>query len=97
MHRCNVRCLECLIQFDFDIAYIRGKENVVADSLSTVPGSELLTAQEICNMCCTLGVAYVEDLPFALCDADVAPSAAEFSHTFLNGIISIKERDWFHS
>ena len=48
-------------------------------------------------MCCTLGVTHVEDLPFALCDADVAPSAADVSHTFLNGIISINERDSFRS
>ncbi len=97
VHRRNVRWLEFLSQFDFEIAHIRGKENVVADSLSRIPGSELLTANELCNMCCTLGVTHVEDLPFALCDADVAPSAADVSHTFLNGIISINERDSFRS
>ncbi len=97
MHRRNVRWLEFLSQFDFAIDHIRGKENVVADTLSRVPGSELLTATELCNMCCTLGVAHVEDLPLALCGADVAPSATDVSPTFLNGIISINERDSFRS
>ncbi len=48
-------------------------------------------------MCCTLDMTHVENLPFALCNTDVVPSAADVSHTFLNGIISINERDSFRS
>ncbi len=71
VHRRNVRWLEFLSQFDFEIAHIKGKENVVADMLSSVPGSELVTATKICNMCYTLGVSHVEDLPLDLCDDKV--------------------------
>ncbi len=96
VHRRNVRWLDFLSQFDFDISHVKGKDNVVADALSRIPGSELLTSSELCNMCCTLGVAHVEDLPLALCDADVAPGAADVSQpSFLTGILSINERDSF--
>jgi hypothetical protein len=43
VHRRNVRWLEFLSQFDFEIVHIKGKDNVVADTLSRIPGSELLT------------------------------------------------------
>ncbi len=96
VHRRNVRWLEFLSQFDFEIQHIKGKENVVADSLSRIPGSELLTTTELCSMCCTLGVAHAVDLPASLCDAEAAPGAVEASPpSFLNGIISINERDSF--
>ena len=77
VHRRNVRWLDFLSQFDFEISHIKGKDNVVADSLSRIPGSELLTSFELCSMCCTLGISHVEDLPFALCNAEVAPSATD--------------------
>ncbi len=99
-HRRNVRWLEFLSQFDFGIAHIKGKENVVADTLSRVPGSELLTATELCNMCYTLGIAHVEDLPLDLCaDTASAPVASVNSAQplFLNGVISINERDSFRA
>ena len=38
--RRNARWLEFLSQFDFEIEHIKGRENVVADSLSRVPGSQ---------------------------------------------------------
>ncbi len=101
VHRRNVRWLEFLSQFDFEISHIRGKDNVVADTLSRVPGSEFLTATELCNVCCTLGVTHVEDLPVRSCDANVSPvhvaGGADVSLPFLNGIISINERDSFRS
>ncbi len=100
VHRRNVHWLDFLSQFDFDISHIKGKENVVADTLSRIPGSELLTATELCNMCCTLGVSHVEDLPVSLCadKASVPVAAAESARpVFLNGIISINERDSFRS
>ncbi len=100
VHRRNVRWLEFLSQFDFDITHIKGKENVVADSLSRIPGSELLTTNELCNMCCTLGVSHVEDLPVDLCvDKASAPVVGVESARplFLNGVISINERDSFRA
>ena len=98
VHRRNVRWLDFLSQFDFEIHHIKGKENVVADTLSRIPGSELLTASELCSMCCTLGVTHAVDLPVSLCDAEAAPGAADVSQpSFLNGIISINERDSFRS
>ncbi len=69
---------------------------MVADSLSRIPGSELLTASELCSMCHTLGVMHANDVPVSLCDAEVAPGAADVSHpSFLHGVISINERDSF--
>jgi hypothetical protein len=56
VHRRNVRWLEFLSQFDFEIIHIAGKENVVADALSRIPGSECLTSLELCSMHFTLGV-----------------------------------------
>ncbi len=70
---------------------------MVADSLSRIPGSELLTATELCSMSHTLGMAHIVDLPASLCDAEVAPSVADVSPAFLGGIISINERDSFRS
>ena len=97
VHRRNMRWLEFLSQFDFEISHIRGKDNVVADTLSRIPGSEFLTASELCNMCCTLGVAHVEDLPVVSGVADVSLSDADVAPSFLNGVISINERDSFRS
>ncbi len=72
-----MRWLDFLSQFDFEISHVKGKDNVVADALSRIPGSELLTSSELCNICCTLGISHVEDLPLSLCNVDVAPSAAD--------------------
>jgi hypothetical protein len=38
--RRNARWLEFLSQFDFRIEHIKGRENIVADALSRIPGSE---------------------------------------------------------
>ncbi len=96
VHRRNVRWLDFLSQFDFEIQHIKGKENIVADTLSRVPGSELLTTFELCSLRCTLGVAHANDVPASLCDAEAAPGAVEASPpSFLHGIISINERDSF--
>ena len=54
--------------------HIKGKENVVADTLSCVPGSWLLTAVELCSDECTLNICHVEDLPADMCSDDVSPT-----------------------
>ena len=43
---------------------------MVADTLSRVPGSELLTAAELCSSSCTLNVCHVDDLPAKLCPSN---------------------------
>ncbi len=48
-------------------------------------------------MCCTLGVTHVEDLPAVSGVADVSLSDADVAPSFLNGVISINERDSFRS
>ncbi len=61
-----------------------------------MPGSELLTASELCGMCCTLGVVHSTNLPVRLCEVEAAPGAVEASRpAFLGGVISINERDSF--
>ena len=54
--RRNARWLEFLSHFDFTIEHIKGRENVVADALSRVPGSEALHGNMVCGLLCTLGV-----------------------------------------
>ncbi len=39
---------------------------MVADTLSRIPGSELLSYSELCSSMCTLGVLHVCDLPSIL-------------------------------
>ena len=60
--RRNARWLEFLSQFDFDIEHIKGRENIVADALSRVPGSETLDAAHLCSADFTLGVPHVDDV-----------------------------------
>jgi hypothetical protein len=46
--------------------HIRGKDYIVADLLSRIPGSECLSKFELCGMFSTLGVSHCEDLPLKL-------------------------------
>ncbi len=48
---------------------------MVADSLSRIPGSELLSQNELLSSVCTLNVFHVPDLPKKLC-ADMACDVA---------------------
>ena len=61
VNRRNARWLDFLSQFTFDIEHIKGKANTVADTLSRVPGSELLSAIELCSDICTLNVLHVDE------------------------------------
>lgn len=73
--------------------HIKGKENVVADTLSRIPGSEFLTNSELCSHLCTLGVTHVSDMPLKACVTN--GSTETRTCEFLNGIISINERESF--
>lgn len=74
--------------------HIKGKQNVVADALSRIPGSELLTSIELGSSFQTLGVLHVDDVPLKMQSADVS-CAADMAPGFLCGIISINERETF--
>ena len=54
--RCNARWLDFLGNFQFEILHIKGKINVVADTMSRIPGSELLKSFDCCSSLCTLGI-----------------------------------------
>lgn len=56
MSRRNARWLDFLSNFRFTIEHIRGRENVVADSLSRIPGVDVLDAMFLCSAFYTLGV-----------------------------------------
>ena len=62
--RRNARWLEFLSQFDFEILHIKGKENVVADALSRVPGSEDVNCLQLCSCTHTFGLLHVDDSGF---------------------------------
>ena len=64
--RRNARWLEFLSQFTFDIKHIKGKENVVADAFSKIPGTESLNNLQFCSLKQTLGVKHFNDLPVKL-------------------------------
>jgi hypothetical protein len=38
--RRNARWLEFLSQYTFEIQHIKGRENIIADALSRIPGTE---------------------------------------------------------
>ena len=64
---------------------------MVADSLSHIPGTELLTATELCSATCTLNVLHVPDLPPCMSSFDATAN----NIMFLNGIITVNERSYF--
>ena len=82
--RRNARWLEFLSQFSFDIQHIKGKENVVADALSRVPGSENVSSLVLCSLSHTVGLEHVDDL-----GSDCTKQLKYFDS--LNGLITIYE------
>lgn len=82
-------------QFNFDIAHIKGRENIVADSLSRIPGTKMLTQHELLSADCTLNMFHVEDLPSCMSTSVAAP--VDLKVMFLNGVISVNERSTFRS
>ncbi len=83
--RRNARWLDFLSQFNFEIQHIKGRDNVVADVLSRVPGAEDLSSAHLCSMTHSFGVPHVNDVPLALVSsALVAPVITIFENdTFL--------------
>ena len=45
-----------------EIEHIRGRENVIADALSWIPGTEQLDCVQLCSSCFTLGVEHVDEV-----------------------------------
>lgn len=76
---------------NFKILHIKGRNNLVADTLSRVTGSEFLTESELCSMYYILGVIHRQDLPYNIF-ADMAADVATDQPAFLNGILSVYER-----
>ena len=66
---------------------------MVADALSRIPGSELLTSHELLSNDCTLNVMHVQDLPLHMCTTVPGVGSTKSCNAmFLNGIICINER-----
>ena len=64
----------------------------MADTLSRIPGSELLSALELCSMFYTLNVLHFVDEPKS---AKKCCTLKSHSIPLLNGIISINEKESF--
>ena len=60
--RRNVRWLEFLSQFSFEIEHLKGKGNTFAHALSRVLGAEHVNSLHICSLDRTLGLLHVNDL-----------------------------------
>ena len=82
--RRNARWLDFLSQFQFTIVHIKGRENVVADALSRVPGSEVLSTAQLCSVLYTLGIYHVDEQ--IMCDS---------CNIGLNNVITIHENKTF--
>ena len=49
MSRRNARWLDFLSSYNFEIEHIKGRENIFADALSRIPGTDIISNMMFCN------------------------------------------------
>ncbi len=59
--RRNAPWLEFLSQFTFEIEHIKGRENVIADALSRIPGTDTETINSLFSLDLSYGYKNIDD------------------------------------